>query len=68
MSAPDEDQVQRLKDCVRAFDKSAVHMLHSVRECLLAGRCLFDVAIDCVDRLAQRDTPQSDARKVEVEP
>ena len=68
MSAPDIDEINSLKDCVRAFDKSAAHMLSSVRECLLAGRCLFDVAIECVDRLARRETPESPARKVDIEP
>ena len=47
MAAPDGDDLRKLKECVRAFDESAGHLLKSMRELLMAGRCLFDVAIEC---------------------
>lgn len=67
MAAPDGDDVRNLRDCIRAFDQSAAHALSSVRELLLAGRCLFDVAIECVDRLNRREPREPQARKVDVQ-
>ena len=67
MAAPDGDDLRKLKECVRAFDESASHLLRSMRELLMAGRCLFDVAIECVDRLSPRGKPAPEAKKVEIQ-
>ena len=67
MVAPEGDNLRNLRECIRAFDQTAAHTLNSLRELLLAGRSLFDVAIECVDRLSKRETSGREARKVEVQ-
>ena len=46
MVAPEGDNLRNLRECIRAFDQTAAHTLNSLRELLLAGRSLFDVAIE----------------------
>ena len=67
MAAPDGDDLRKLRECVHAFDESAGHLLKSMRELLMAGRCLFDVAIECVDRVGPREKAEPEAKKVEIQ-